>query len=217
MLGGTIAALVADIHRAKIVCTAALIDTQFESRKKEYSTSLNILKEYGYQNPFIFEAIKSQGPTFLENYSDKVIYTGVNDARLRNKGVNEARSLAAGFKKCNFNDNDIILKLTGRYYFLSDALLNIIDNNEHIDAFVKVDRYGQVFTGCYAMRYKLFKDMLGQLDYTRMEQKMINIEFEVARYLKRVIKRKGVKVMYIETLGLMAPIFGEGAVQLVEM
>ncbi len=199
--------LTRNIH---VVCTAALINSDFENRKQEYIKTLKILDEYGYSNPYIFEAVQPFGPTFLNDYSSHVIYPNVNNPSLRNKGVNEARLLAASLTNLPFQDNDIIIKITGRYFFTSNAFLKIVEDNPTIDAFVKKAPDGQIYTGCYAMRYKFFKEMLGQLNLTQMEQEMRNIEQEVATYLKKIIETQNAKIMYLDTLDLTATIFGEG-------
>ena len=193
-------------REVKILYTAALLDCDYELRKLEYIKSLDILKNYGYSNPYIVEAIKSANPTFLDNYSCNVMYSNVNDYSLRNKGINEARSIIEAFKQFNFNDKDMIIKITGRYFFTSDQFLKLVENNPSIDAFIKTDGLGQVFTGCFALRYKYFKTMLGQLDYDKMEHSMINIEQEVAIYINKIIKEQNANVMYCDKLDMLANI-----------
>lgn len=195
----------------KILYTAALIDFNFDQRKKEYIKTLEILSSYGYTDPYIVEAIKSGPPTFLDNYSCNIAYSNINDSRLHNKGVNEARSLLEAFKILNFNDNDIVVKITGRYYFTSNEFLMLVENNPTVDAFVKTDSSAQVFTGCFALRYKYFKEFLEQLDLAKMEQEMINIEQEIAHYLKKILQIKNVKIMSIDNLNVVANVWGDGS------
>ncbi len=52
----------------KIICTAALIDNDYEKRKQEYITCLETLKNYGHNNPFIIESIKTSSPIFFPCY-----------------------------------------------------------------------------------------------------------------------------------------------------
>lgn len=189
-------------QETRILCTSALLAHDFEARKAEYMKSLSFLSARGYK-PYVVEAIAQSGPTFLENYSDQVFYSRVNNHHLRNKGVNEARSMLAAFEHFGFKDNDMILKLTGRYSFNSDSFLKLIENNCDVDAFMKKDEHGQVFTGCFAMRCNYFKDMLRQIDLERMEYSLISLEREVANYIER---NSHLNVMEVGTLGITARI-----------
>ena len=195
-----------DHSPVRIVCTTALIDYQFEERKKEYERSFNILKDYGHV-PYIVESLCT-GKTFLDEHSKHVCYTKTNNAFLKNKGVNEARSLQKGLATFGFDDDDMIIKLTGRYFFNSNAFIQLAQNSAGIDAIVKYDRHRQVITGCCAMRYKYFKEMLDSIDYTTMEQQMINFEREMANYIRR--KQRTMKVQTVDKLNVTANIFGHG-------
>ena len=68
----------------EIIFTVALIDSQFEMRKKEYIYSLNKLIDWGYK-PIITEARAIQD-TFLDDYGN-VFYARSNIDSLKNKGV----------------------------------------------------------------------------------------------------------------------------------
>lgn len=197
-------------REVKILYTVALIDFDYESRRQEYINTLNILRDYGYPEPYIVEAIKPGPHTFLNKYSNNVIYSNVNNPSLGNKGVNEAKSIKEAFKKIKFNDNDMIVKITGRYYFTSDEFLKTIEDHPSIDAFVTTDSSGQVFTGCFALRFKFFRDLIDQLDYEKMEREMINIEQEVAWYLKRIINEQSAHVMYLNCINVVANGLGNG-------
>ena len=94
------------LSQLRIVCTAALLQDKFEMRKNEYIKCFQILAMYGYKNPYIIEALKGKGPTFLDRYSSNVFYSKAHDFNvkdIRNKGINEARTLLDGFKHFNFH------------------------------------------------------------------------------------------------------------------
>lgn len=191
----------------RVVCTSALIPECYGPRKQQYIRCINLLKSYNYQ-PYIFEACHPSPPTFFEDHAQHVFYSNVNDNQLRNKGVNEARSMMEGFKHYQFNDNDMIVKVTGRYHLESRHFLNLVENNPEVDVFVKCDPWhpiplGRVITGCFAMRSRLFKEMLENLDLIKMEDEMIDIEIEVARFVKKLISR-GSAVMYVDHLDVSA-------------
>jgi hypothetical protein len=194
----------------RVVCTSALINHAYAMRKQEYISSIHILKDFGYQ-PFIFEACQ-MGPPSFEEYTPNVFYSNVNDYSLRNKGVNEAMSLIAGFSHYTFDDNDMIVKLTGRYRFNSRYFLTIVEKNPHFDAFIKIGPTvllyeGRAFTGCYAMRYKFFKHMLENLNLREMEERMIDFETVVGNYVN-MLNEQGYPVMYLENLDVTANIGG---------
>jgi len=194
----------------KIIYTAALINDKYEMRKDEYIRGIKTLDIYGYK-PYIVESCKEPGVTFFDSYSPYVFYAYTNNATLKNKGVNECMSLIAAFKHYNFDDNDMIIKLTGRYYFNSDKFFKAIQDNPNVDAFATRTpwNYDAVCTGCFALRYKYFKEMLSEFDYAKMEQGPIDVEDMVGLYLKK-INLNGVKVLYLDSLDLTANVFCTG-------
>lgn len=186
----------------KFFCTAALINNQYEIRKQEYIACLKRISELGYQ-PFVVESCV-QGPTFLDDYATDVFYSQTNNPRLRNKGVNEAVSMLASFSHFNFQDDDMIIKFTGRYHMTSDRLIQLIKTNPEFDIFViALNQYNQTFTACFAMRYRLLKEMLQNIDYTHMENHMVNFERILGDYAQKS-SLNGIKVLFIhEPLGVV--------------
>lgn len=191
----------------RIICTSALIPYNYEMRKEEYILGLQLIKNYGY-DPYVFEACSHLAPTFLEEHANHVFYSNLNDPRLINKGVNEATSMLAGFNHYQFNDDDMIIKLTGRYHLVSRDFIQTVEDHPEVDIFVKADPnypipLGYVYTGCFAMRYKLFKQMLEEIDLVQMEKDLLDIERVVANFAKK-FSDEGGNVMYMEDLGLSA-------------
>lgn len=196
----------------KVVFTAAIIENQYEMRKNEYLYSLQVLQEFRIA-PYILEACQEK--SFFDQYNYPVFYPMVNDAQLKNKGVNEARLLQEGIKYCSFDKEDMLLKLTGRYYFTDDLFVRLIESNPDIDAFVKQPSNGPaVFTGCYALRCKYFELFLEGLDLKKMEMQMINIEDELGEFL---IRNPQIKTQYVDALNLTANIFGDGHCVLINL
>ena len=195
----------------KVLCTAAVLHKNYEGRKREYLRSTNIISKFGY-DPYIVEACQ-KGGTFLEGCSSKVFYSNVNNPHLRNKGVNEARSLLESFKYYSFNDNDTIVKLTGRYFFENDSFLRLVEQNPDIDAFVKLytNLRGRLWasSGCFAMKGKYFKDMLCSLNLSRMESNAIAIEEELLDYIQK-LEAAGAKIMYVSDLNVASHVYCSG-------
>jgi hypothetical protein len=194
----------------RILLTAALLDNEFELRKGHYIKSLDILKKYGYANPYIVDSIKPKGPTFLDDYSANVLYSHVNDATLLNKGVNEAASLIAALNHFNFNEEDLIVKMTGRYYFASRNFLTAVEQNPEVDAFVHLEKNGNVRTSCIALRGKYFKEFLQGLTLATMEKELVCIETAMSNYLIRACAEHGMRVHYFDTLHIAANVWGWG-------
>lgn len=103
--------------------------------------------------------------TFLDTFvSDtvSVLYTNNNIHDFKNKGINEMLDIKEVIRYYDICDDDIIIKLTGRYKVISPLFLNEIDEN--YDAFVKFfgvsslkyEKYDCIL-GCYAMRTKYLK------------------------------------------------------------
>ena len=169
--------------KIKIVCTAALIDYQYELRKQEYIRGIEAIKRFGYM-PYVVESYKTR-PTFLDLLSDKVWYAKNDDTGLRNKGVKEAKALLNFFENNKFDDDDIIVKITGRYVFLDNKFLKYIADHQEYDAFVKYvtsEKVLDMHTACFAMRYKYFLEFLRHLNLEKMEREMICIEWELAYF-----------------------------------
>lgn len=198
-------------YPVKVIFTAALIDNQFEMRKQEYLHSLDRLIEFG-AIPLIVEACKKS--SFFDVCGFPVFYPNVNNPNLKNKGVNEAKLLQEALKHFEFDDDEILIKLTGRYFFYSDHFLRFIRDTPHADFIVKGTNNANpftFFTGCYAAKYKYFKQFLAELDLAKMEREMINIEDELGRFL---LRNPQLVTITVDSLDLVANIFGEGRCQL---
>jgi len=103
--------------------------------------------------------------TYLDNIGVKVLYTENNKQPFKSKGANELLDIKEVIGKCNIEDDDIVIKLTGRYRVLSPKFFKDVIENENIyDAFVKFfgsctlkfELYDCIL-GCYAMRAKYIK------------------------------------------------------------
>lgn len=191
-----------------ILYTAAILDHHYEMRKREYLHSLEILASWE-KSPCIVEACRES--SFFDELGIPIFYSKVNDDSLANKGINEARSLQKALKYYAFPNNEILLKLTGRYFFTDDAFLKLVENNPSLDAFVKKTPDGPVFTGCFALRCGYLQQFLNQLDFVKMEKQHLSIESELAGFL---LRNPHIKTLYVDTLHITANIFGTGTCML---
>lgn len=196
------ALLLSEVH---ILYVSAVIPMQFEWRKQEYLESLEKLKSYGYE-PWIIEATNVQS-TYFDGLVQHVFYPNQNDLSLNNQGVNEARSIIPILELLPFDDEDIVVKLTGRYLLYERKFLDTLEENLNYDAYVKWVTNGQeILCGCFGMKWKYFKHMFSSWDLDIMEKGMINFERMVAIYLLE----KKLNCLGFEKLFLRTRMFGKG-------
>lgn len=192
----------------RVVLTAALTDAHFEFRKNQYLESFSILRNYGYETFYVVEALKKQGPTFLDDCCDHVFYSSKNNPSYINNGINEAATFLEALYHFGFDDEDMIIKFTGRHQLTSDYLLRLVEDNLEYDALVKVNEDGNVFTLGLAMKCKHFKEMFERLNFSALGNFLRPIEYDVGDYIKYKVKQGNFKVYYIETLHMKAQLFG---------
>lgn len=186
----------------RIVCTTALADAHYELRKHQYLIAFGKLIELGYTNFYIIEALKKEGPSFLDTFSPHVFYATVNNPLLRNQGINEAKTLLEGCAYFNFEPDDIIIKLTGRHCLASNTFLKIVEQNPQADAIIRINSDGNVFTVGFAMKYKYLQEMYTNIDYEELDRNMTPIEYRVGDYIKRKKAEGNFKIMYVDILNI---------------
>lgn len=192
----------------KIFFTTAIIDNFYSERKQEYIDSFETLSNFlNKQNIYIIECY-SNHVNFLENLNP-VFYTNTHKD-LKNKGVKEAMGLISFIlnNKYNIEDNEIIIKQTGRYKLLNNDAINTI-NNTFFDCYTKIQlEYNQCFTGFFALRFKYLKEFLFNLDLIKMEKESINIEKELYNF----ITKKNINTYIYSNINLYSNINNESKV-----
>jgi hypothetical protein len=136
--------------------------------------------------------------TYLDNFYHhhrqhvKVFYTDNNRKQFKSKGVNELLDVQEVIDKYGIEDEDIVIKLTGRYRAMSSKFFtDVLQNENNFDAFVKFygtcslqfEQYDCIL-GFYAMRAKYIK-MFNP--FTIENYKSAEIAF--ARYCRFAIPR----------------------------
>ena len=144
--------------------------------------------------------------TYLDNFyhgigNVTVLYTENNKLPFKSKGVNELLDIKEVIEKCNIIDDDIIIKLTGRYRALSPKFFkDIIENETRYDAFVKFfgtcslkfEEYDCIL-GCYAMRAKYIK-LYNHYSIDNYK----SAEIALARY----VRLSGIRLQEVKTLDI---------------
>ena len=176
-------------------------------RKERYLYAINnTLKLLPEQIIPIIVENNGKRETYLDNFYHgvkrvQVVYTENNKQPFKSKGVNELLDIKEVIEKCDIKDDDLIIKLTGRYRALSPKFFkDVTANEQEYDAFVKFfgtcslkfEIYDCIL-GCYAMRTKYIKLFN---HYSIDNYKSAEIAF--ARY----IRLSGVRLKEIETLDI---------------
>ena len=198
--------------KVRLVLSAALTDYYYDFRKQQYIDMFNNLTRLGYKDPYVIEAIKKRGPTFIECYTKNTFYSSVNNDKLRNKGINEATTMLEGLKHFNFDPEDMVLKVTGRYECVGDTFLKFVERNQQADAIVKFTADGQVLTLCYAMKQKHFIHMFEHLNYKKMEDETIYLEQAVGEYIRYRMNQGNFKVIVVDKLYVRSNYLGSNCI-----
>jgi len=104
--------------------------------------------------------------TFLDEFGIDVHYTENNKESFKHKGINELMDIKSAISAYNIQDDDIVIKITGRYKLIDSSFFQtVIEHMESHDAFIK---FFNVFTeefmendcvlGLFAIRCKYLKD-----------------------------------------------------------
>ncbi|GMU19467.1 MAG: hypothetical protein AMXMBFR12_06590 [Candidatus Babeliales bacterium] len=202
----------------RILLTAALTDAHYEFRKDEYIHAFNTLKNLGYEEFYIVEALKKGGHTFLDEYSSHVLYATANDPLCKNQGVNESRTMLEALDYFDFDPEDMIIKLTGRHRLISDFIIKMVENNPDCDVFFKYCKGmypaffdGMVPTMCFAMRCKFLREMYATIDYKKMQQENMPIEWLVPAFINRMVNEGKMKSMILDKLDIRVNAFASSA------
>jgi hypothetical protein len=192
----------------KIIMTSALISDQFENRKQDYIESYeSLIKFIDPKNIFLLECFSSK-EHFLENYSKNIYYSNTHNTTFKNKGVLEILCMKKFLQNNTFDDEELLLKITGRYKLLNSNLFNIINEHPTYDFYgKKIEK--QIFCGCYIIKTKILYQFLSEADLDHLETTMTNIE----KYLFNFLQRKSIKSFFIPELSVNCKIFGDGNTQ----
>jgi hypothetical protein len=113
---------------------------QYDVRKNNYITSIN--KSLSLLppeiKPIIVENSSNGEKTYLDDLECEIMYTDNNKTIYKHKGFNELLDINHVINKLNIQDDDTIIKLTGRYHVDNDTFFKfVINNNDNYDAFIK--------------------------------------------------------------------------------
>lgn len=172
-------------------------------RENRYTECIQQLLGLVENDPFIKPIIvenNGQRQTFLDDLNCDVFYTDNNKKDFKHKGENELLDIKDAINNYNIQDDDIIIKLTGRYKILTMNFLESVKiHKNNIDAFVKFFNvctkeymFDDCVLGLFAIRCKYLKN------FTYYFLKSPECEF--ANHVRKVVNNEN--LMEIEHLDL---------------
>jgi hypothetical protein len=136
--------------------------------------------------------------TYLDDLKCDICYTDNNKIHYNHKGENELLDIKEVINQYNIKDDDMIIKLTGRYKLLNLNFINLVKNNEY-DAFVKFFNvctkeylFDDCVLGLIAVKCKYWKDF--KYNFLRSP------ECEIADYIRKNINKN--KLLEVDQLHL---------------
>jgi len=128
------------------ILTTSLIQSHYDIRKQQYITGItnNIRQLQKIKDIGKIIIVENNGniKSFLDDFNVDVLYTDNNSINSTNKGLRELMDILDVIKKFDMNDDDFVIKVTGRY--IIDHQCNLIDtiNNYDINGIDCIIRYG---------------------------------------------------------------------------
>lgn len=168
-----------------LIITAGNIKEHYQERKQQYIKSIDCALEYDYffKSITVLECV-SPYEDYLSPYP--VFYSKLLN-RFPEKGLNEMAHIRAFLAQSSIDENDLVIKLTGRYLLEDSSFFNKVKILE--------DRYDSIFkddsdiykglgyhTFLYCMRKSRFLETIDSLDFS--EENRDPIEWGVKSFLK---------------------------------
>jgi len=205
------------LSEVRIILTAAISEKHYELRKLQYIESFQCLKNYGYHNVYVVEALQEQGPTYLDDYTPNVFYSQKNDPDIY-PGFNENRTLLDALYHFNFDPDDMIIKITGRDYLTSNEFIEHVKQHPKYNAVFKSRDRSWLRTELFAMRCKHLITMCEWVDKyiitSKLRARDINptIEIHYSQYLrprkKHSHRKTPFQINYVKKLGIRRQLLG---------
>jgi len=138
--------------------------------------------------------------TYLDNLNCDICYTNNNNLTFRHKGENELLDIKEVINQYKIKDDDVIIKLTGRYKLLNSDFINLVKNNSSIyEAFVKffnVCTKKYMFDDCVLGLFAIKCKYLKEFNYNFIRSP----ECEFAEYVRKNINQSN--IMELKQLNL---------------
>jgi hypothetical protein len=178
-----------------LIITTSIINKHlkhsYENREETYKNSISNTLKLLPSNiiPIIVEN-NNLSNSYLDNFNINISYTNNNKNIYHHKGVNELEDIKSVINRYNIQDNDIIIKITGRYHPTSSFFFNhILKYENEYDIFMKFfnvcsKKYNEneCVLGLYAIRCKYLKDFV-------YDPNQLSAEVDFAKYIRKTIQK----------------------------
>jgi hypothetical protein len=128
--------------------------------------------------------------TYFDELNCEVFYTNNNNIQLPHKGVNELLDIKEVIQTYNIQDDDTIIKLTGRYKLLNLNVINVIKHDQY-DAYVKFFNvctkqfmYDDCVLGLFGIKCKYIKDFNYKCDKSPECEFAIHVRNNVTKLME---------------------------------
>jgi len=190
------------------VVTGADIEPRKE-RNIEYTLCLHRIFSFDLPTYAVLSEWEGSGPflSLASRFSRLVtLKKGLLDGL--NKSQKEFVSIKNLLDTMDLDDDEFIIKISGRYLLLNDSFVNLVksaENASNINAIVRLcDNDTQQYTFLYAMRFKYFKEFY--------ETTVLPPGKNIERAVLEFIHAKGLyeTILKVSELGILTNINGEG-------
>ena len=169
--------------KKKVLCTSAFLSKNADERNEEYRIGIQRLLELGVE-PYVVESTATRSDVFHSLLPDEqIFYADTNNPTEPNKGVNEFKSMIKALEHFQFDKEEVVYKMTGRYFLETDSFFRMMDQCA-MDAGFHQYPDGQLFTGFFACRVSLLNEFLNSVNYDVISKKMVNVERVASIFFK---------------------------------
>jgi len=182
-------------------------DILLKIRETEYIYSLS--KVFSYRLPVYGVVSETNGTDFIpyKYFPFKLISNISNSKELgaNTKSEKEYIALKTLINKMNCNDDEWVIKVTGRYLIVNDTLINEVKkSNSETQAFIYNISKNNIITYFYAMRFGLLKRLLED-DVSSLSGN--NLEYHFSVKLHELLKINN--IVFLDSLGIFTNINNE--------
>jgi hypothetical protein len=164
-------------------------NTRKDQYIKSISKLLNLLND---TNKIKIIIVENNGPrkTYLDDLGCEIFYTNNNSLPTRNKGYKELQDILDCLDHYNINDNDLVVKMTGRYMLDDNSqFITVLKtfNTTNYDCIIKYGWYKDpinyktrdCITGLIAMKAQYIKEIEKPREDDCVEWKWANVTYKI--------------------------------------
>lgn len=163
-----------------------------EIRKEQYIKGINKIIELCNELKEVkIVIVENNGKreTFLDDFGLDVLYTNNNLIETNNISIKEISDIKSCIKQYNIRDDELIIKITGRYILHDDnnliKIIQIINNNNKPHMIMKFSTIEDkivrmVIAGCYGLLSVYFKEIVIT---SNIENALGNLTLKIPKHL----------------------------------